>query len=121
MKKLKDLRRLKDVAEMSLNVELSTLSDIKREEKNLRARWDLIEESRQQRAADIGAAKEFDVARAMGADGAWDKWASQQKRRIMLELAQISEKREAQLEKARKAFGKKNALGQLTEHFKNKR
>lgn len=121
MKKLKDLRRLKDVAEMSLNVELSTLSEIKREEKKLRACWDLIEKSRKQRAADIGAAKEFDVARAMGADGVWDKWAAQQKRQIMLELAQISEKREAQLEKTRKAFGKKDALGQLTEHIKKRR
>ncbi len=106
---------------MSLNVELSTLSEIKREEEHLRAHWDLIEESRKQRAADIGAAKEFDVARAMGADGVWDKWAAQQKRQIMLELAQISEKREAQLEKTRKAFGKKDALGQLAEHFKKRR
>ncbi|PZX10078.1 hypothetical protein [Celeribacter halophilus] len=121
MKKLKDLRRLKDVAELSLNVELSTLSEIKREEKNLRARWDLIEESWKQRAADIGAAKEFDVARAMGVDGAWDKWVAQQKPQIMLELAQISEKREVQLEKTRKAFGQKDALGQLTERIKKRR
>ena len=116
-KQLEKLRRLKEVAELSLNAELAKLSEIKREEQPLRVRLSELEASRKQRAESTGGATDFDMASLMGVDGAWDRWAAKQQRQIMQELAKVAERREVQLERTRKAFGKKDALGKLAERI----
>ncbi|WP_217703141.1 hypothetical protein [Celeribacter sp. HF31] len=116
-KQLENLRRLKEVAELSLNAELAKLSEIKREEQPLRVKLNELEASRKQRAEFVGGATDFDIASLMGVDGAWDRWAAKQQRQIMQDLAKVAERREAQLERTRKAFGKKDALGKLAERI----
>ncbi|WP_226551532.1 hypothetical protein [Celeribacter naphthalenivorans] len=116
-KQLENLKRLQEVAELSLNAELAKLSEIKREEQPLRLRLAELEASRKQRAECVGGAIDFDMASLMGVDGAWDRWAAKQQRKLMQELAKVAERREMQLERTRKAFGKKDALGKLAERI----
>lgn len=118
-KKRAQLNRLKDVAELALNSELARLAEIKREEDAPRTRLKQLEQARVERAAALGDAEGFDMASLMGADRAWEKWAEKEKRQAMMELAQVAERREAQLEHTRKAFGKKDALGRLAERLGN--
>ncbi|WP_321367250.1 hypothetical protein [uncultured Celeribacter sp.] len=117
-KKLENLSQLANVAELSLNAELAKLAEIKREEEPLRLKLSQLEASRQQRADQIGEASAFDMASLMGADIAWDQWAEKQQRQVMLQLAKVAERREAQMERTRKAFGKKDALGKLSERIR---
>ncbi|SFJ61409.1 hypothetical protein [Celeribacter neptunius] len=114
-KRFAQLKRLQEVAELALNSELAKLADIKREEEGPRARLRQIEEARAERAAALSAADGFDMASLMGVDRAWDKWADQEKRQALRDLARVAERREAQLELTRKAFGKKDALSRLAE------
>lgn len=114
-KKRDQLNRLKEVSELALNAELARLADIKREEEPFRARMQEIDQARAARAAAIEASDGFDAASLMGVDRAWDKWAKQERRKAMMALAKLAERRETQMERTRRAFGKKDALDQLAE------
>lgn len=115
------LKRLKDVSELAFNAELTRLAEIKQEEEPFRARIREIDQARYDRTATLTVAEGFDMASLMGADRTWDKWAKQEKRKAMLALAKLAERRETQLERTRKAFGKKDALDRLAERDVSKR
>jgi archaeosine-15-forming tRNA-guanine transglycosylase len=115
------LKRLKEVSELAFNSELTRLAEIKREEEPFRARLREIDQARSERAATLTAADGFDMASLMGADRIWDRWARQEKRKAMMALAKLAERRETQLERTRKAFGKKDALDRLAERDVSKR
>jgi|GEM_PF-3291588 len=119
-KDLKKLKSLKDIAELSLTAELAKLAAIKREEEGPKAKLREIEAARAQRVHHVGTSEGFDMASLMGADSAWYRWAEKEKRQALRDLAQIAERRETQLGKTRKAFGKMDALDRLTERHAGK-
>ncbi|PTQ75031.1 hypothetical protein [Celeribacter persicus] len=120
-KRREQLKRLKEVSALAFNAELAHLAVIKREEEPFRARVHEIDQARHDRATALAAAEEFDMSSLMGTDRAWETWAKHEKRKAMMALAKLAARRETQLERTRRAFGKKDALDRLAERDDLKR
>ncbi|AJE44817.1 hypothetical protein [Celeribacter indicus] len=111
------LVRLREIAELALNAELAALSAIRAEEERPHARLREIEEAIRARVLLAASSTAFDPARLSGAEEAWSRWADRERRAAFRDLARIAERKEAQLARTRRAFGRKEALGRLAERL----
>lgn len=110
--KLKKLKELKVVADLALNNELQQLAARKRAEDALRDRLAELTEKTERLSA-MAASGAFDVS-ALADMSKWQAWASKQKRATLEELARLTSYKEEQLTRTRHAFGKTDALENLS-------
>ncbi|ALI55668.1 hypothetical protein [Celeribacter marinus] len=118
--KTKKIEQLKDVAQVTLTLELGRLAQIRAEEVSFQSRLDALKDSAKQRSAQMQSVDDFDSAMRGGADAKWTAWLSDERRRVLRDMATIAERREVQFELTRRAFGKVEALKALAKKSASK-
>ncbi|RPE64621.1 hypothetical protein EDD53_2380 [Pacificibacter maritimus] len=109
----KKVMQLQHLAELKLNMELSHLQAITAQRD---APLQVIEAINAEKKAIQTAAlddNDFTHATLSGVDQNWAKWAQVQQKTAMENMARIAQKRESQLQIARQAFGRVDALKAL--------
>lgn len=87
--------------------------------KDLSARQTLLEElaaAKEARSSYLEAGhSENDLAFLVGQDSRWSRWLNQERQRLSKEVAEAAARREEQVLKTQRAFGKRDALRQIRE------
>ncbi|PZX15079.1 hypothetical protein LX81_02668 [Palleronia aestuarii] len=109
--KTNDLSRLSAIARMMRDRELAKVEGIVAHMNRLRADIARIEEARDARSRDTG----LDAARLLGADVAWLAATEEQLTRAQAQMAMLRVTHENALREARRAFGRSDVLGTLSD------
>lgn len=113
------IQQLQALAELKLTTELANLDRIAAEKQAPNAALDAI--AREKRVQDQSANWDIDQATVSGMSEKWAIWAEREMRNAMGELARIAQRYEAQMDVAKQAFGRTEALKGLVQKAKDAR
>jgi hypothetical protein len=112
MTSIKGLKQISPLLEALQRSEEAKLARITASEVRLRAQLDELRKTRRSLAEDRPI--ESDPARRAGADVLWQTWIDQRRTDINLELAQLASKKPIAVAALKLAFGRREAVRQLT-------
>ncbi len=116
MTSAKDLKQISPLLEAVHKAEEAKLARITKAEIRLRAQLEELQKARQLSVQDRPV--ESDAARRAGADVVWQTWIDQRRAEINFELAQLAAKKPAAIAALKLAFGRKDAIRQMTKRVK---
>ena len=106
-----DLKSLEPVLELSFQQSQRRLAELNEKMAQLRGQLTDLDKARIQPKS--GEDLTDNPAFKVGADITWQRWADQRRKDINMELARLASQRPDFIQKLRKDFGKKEALGQM--------
>ncbi|HHC29845.1 MAG TPA: hypothetical protein ENK80_04690 [Rhodobacterales bacterium] len=111
-----NLRDLEALATIVFDAEMAHLNVLSNDLSAWRAQIERLAAERAARSAALdGAGGEPDLAFLFGQDARWAGWIHQERQRLAKEVANAAARREEQVLKTQRAFGKRDALRRLRE------
>ena len=114
----KQLKDLHVVAQLRFLQEYAKISDILRDEAQIREQLMRLEQKSRQVEAPADAIQTMSI---VGADILWQSWVSRSRRQLNMELAQVLARKSDAIAGFRKAFGKREAVEQMLQMEKDNR
>jgi hypothetical protein len=111
---MSDYAKLEELTQMILDAELAELRARAEEVAKIRATREELVRARTERADRLSdAPPEDDLAFSTGQDALWHIWLNRETQQLGTELAQAATRQEQQRLRAKRAFGRVEALGRL--------
>ena len=114
----KQLKDLHVVAQLRFLQEYAKISDILRDEAQIREQLMRLDQKSRQVEAPADAIQTMSI---VGADILWQSWVSRSRRQLNMELAQVLARKSDAIAGFRKAFGKREAVEQMLQMEKDNR
>ena len=113
MKRVKELKKLEEIAEAAFQQELGKLAAITAKEAAPNGELSRLEQMDQRENDTLKAAGDFSLSTLQGRSEKWQVWLQSERAKLRRELALIAAEKEEQLIKTQRAFGRKSALEEL--------
>lgn len=112
------LKKLRQLSDMMLQVELAKLHHVTAAESRLAAQVLDLEETARRHGKELAARGGYDTAIESVSDGRWADWREKRTHLLNMKRATLRASIEDQKDAARRAFGKTEALGGLAEKLR---